>query len=127
MRPLILIAAATIIASCSRPVAPPGASLAQETAGRAAGSPQSCVSTIPSAQSVRIIDSQTLAYGWGRTVYINHLSAPCPGLQPLSTVIVQAGSGGMFCRGDRVRGREMGAIISGPVCILNEWVPYRKQ
>lgn len=125
MRALMLIAASAALAGCSRPVTPPGSSLAQEIAGRVAGPAQSCVSSEPQ-QNLRIIDAQTIGYGWGRTIYVNHLGAPCPGLQPLSTLIVQPGIGGEYCRGDHVRGREMGAMIPGPVCILGEWIPYRR-
>lgn len=124
MRALMLIASTAILAGCSRPVSPPGSSLAQETAGRLAGPPQSCVSSA-AQQGLRIIDAQTIGYGWGRTIYINHLGAPCPGLEPLSTIITEPGIPGQYCRGDHVRGREMGANIPGPVCILGEWVPYQ--
>ena len=124
MRTLMLIAAATIVASCSRPVTPQGASLAQETAGRVAGPAQSCIPT-EAAQGLRVIDAETIGFGQGKTIYVSHLGAPCPGIEPASTLIVEPGTAGQYCRGDHVRGREMGANISGPVCILGDWVPYR--
>jgi hypothetical protein len=124
MRKLILIAAIATLAGCSRPVAPV-VGVAQETTGRLAGAPQSCISSEPS-QNLRVLDPQTLAYGWGRTVYINRLSAACPGLEPTSTLVVER-QGPQYCRGDRVRGREAGAVIAGPVCVLNDWVPYRNR
>jgi hypothetical protein len=123
MRPLILIAAAAWLASCTRPAEPPAAGLARELAGHVAGSAQTCVSTFPS-QNLRVIDASTVAYGYGRTIYVNHLSGPCPGLEPLNTVIVQA-SGSQYCRGDRIQGLAPGAIIAGPTCNLSDWIPYR--
>ena len=124
MRALIVIAAAAAVASCTRPL-PPGSSLAQETAGRIAGPPQTCVSTF-GPQNLRVLDPQTVAYGWGKTVYINHLPGPCPALSPYNTTIVEGILGSQYCRGDRVRGLEAGAIIPGPSCNLGDWVPYRQ-
>ena len=125
MRALMLIAVTAIAASCSRPVAPPGADLAQTIAGRVAGPPQSCVSTNTS-ENLHYIDPQTVAYGYGSTIWINHLPGPCPGLEELSTIIVDAQDGTQYCRGNRIRGLEPGAIIAGPTCNLSDWVPYRR-
>ena len=125
MRALMLIAAAATAASCSRPVAPPGADLAQAIAGRVAGSPQTCVSTNP-AENLHVLDPQTVAYGYGRTIYINRLAAACPALSQFNTIIVEASTGGQYCRADRVRGNEPGSIIPGPACNLGDWVPYRR-
>jgi hypothetical protein len=123
MRSLVFIpAAAFILASCTRPAEPAAAGFARELAGHVAGVPQSCISTFPS-QNLRVIDSSTLAYGYGRTVYVNHLPGPCPGIEPLNTIIVHM-DGSQYCRGDRVQGREPGAIIPGPQCILGDWTPY---
>lgn len=124
MRALMLIAAAALTASCARPATLQGAALAQETAGRIAGPAQTCINT-EQAQNLRVLDRQTLAYGWGSTVYINHLAAACPGLDQTSTLIISAQSG-QYCRGDRVQARELGAIIPGPSCNLNDWIPYRR-
>ena len=125
MRSLILISATALaVASCTRPAEPPGSGLARELAGHVAGLAQSCVTTFPS-ENLRVIDASTLAYGYGRTIYVNHLAAPCPALEPLNTVIVHGNLAGQYCRGDRVQGREPGAVIAGPQCILQNWVPYK--
>jgi len=124
MRALIVIAAAFSIGSCARPVALPGAALAQETTGRVAGQAMTCIST-EQDQNLRVLDRQTLAYGWGSTVYVNHLPGTCPGLEQTSTLIISAQSG-QYCRGDRVAAREPGAIIPGPACNLGDWIPYRR-
>lgn len=125
MRSLIFVSAAVFaFVGCAGPAEPPGAGLARELAGHVAGPAQSCISTFPD-QNLRVIDPATLAYGYGRTIYVNHLAAPCPALEPLNTVIVHGGLPGQYCRGDRVQGREPGAIIAGPQCILNNWIPYK--
>jgi hypothetical protein len=125
MRSLIFVApvAAFALASCTQPPAPPRAAFAQVIAGRIAGPPQSCISQFGS-DHLYAIDPQTLAYGYGRTIYVNHLGAPCPGVEQ-SNILITESYGGMHCRGDRIRGSEPGAIIAGPVCILHDWVPYR--
>ena len=122
MRPLILIIP-ILLAGCTRPAEPPGAGFARELAGHVAGAPQTCVSAFPN-QNLRVIDSRTIAYGQGRTIYVNHLAGSCPALSPYNTIIVDV-SGSQYCRGDRFRGREPGAIIAGPWCNLGSWVPYR--
>ena len=126
MRSLIVISAVALaVTSCARPAAPNDTSaFSREIAGHVAGAAQSCVTTFPT-ENLRVVDSSTLAYGYGRTIYVNRLAAPCPAIEQLNTVIVHAGLPGQYCRGDRVQGREPGAIIAGPQCILNDWIPYR--
>jgi hypothetical protein len=129
MRALMLFPAAVatlVAASCTRPAASGGdAAFARELAGRAAGAPTSCINTRQSA-NLRVVDSQTLAYDDGPTLWITHLAASCPGIATLSTVIVEPQLGGQYCKGDHIRGLEPGAIIPGPTCFIGEWVPYRK-
>src|SRR5438067_866640 len=106
MRALIVISVAAAVAGCTRPL-PPGTSLAEETAGRIAGPAQSCVSVFPQ-ENLRVLDAQTVAYGWGNTVCVNRLAGPCPALSPHNTIIAEGMTGGQYCRGDRVRGLEPG-------------------
>jgi hypothetical protein len=115
---------AALVASCAHSSAPIGAAYSQELAGRIAGAPRSCITAVSNA-NLNAIDSSTLVYHSGDTIYVNHLSSPCSAIAPLNTLIVDAQQG-HYCRGDRVRGLEPGAIIAGPVCILGDWVPYRK-
>jgi hypothetical protein len=123
MRALMLIAVAGLAASCSQPATPPGEGFAQVTAGRVAGPAKTCISSYP-AQNIHVIDAQTLAYGYGKTIYINRFDSPCPAMAALNTIIVEASTGNEYCRGDRVRGLEPGAIIAGPSCNLGDWTPY---
>lgn len=115
---------AFVIASCAEPSAPVGNPIGAELEGRIAGAPQSCV-PIERSSNLTAVDSRTLVYRSGSTIYVNHPGSPCPAIAPLNTLIVDAQQG-RYCRGDRVRGLEPGATIAGPVCILGEWVPYRK-
>jgi len=125
MRALMIIAAAALSFGCSHPATPPGADLAKETAGRVAGPPQTCISSNHS-ENLRVLDSQTVAYGFGRTIYINHLPGACPALSQFNTTIVEASDGMQYCRGNRIRGLEPGANIPGPTCNLGDWIPYRQ-
>ena len=120
-----LLITACAIAGCTRPAEPPGAAFTRELAGRVAGPPQSCISAFPN-QNLRAIDASTIAYGSGRTIYVNHLTGGCPGLADLGTIIVDAQDGSQYCRGNRVRGLEIGSIIPGPACPLGDWIPYRR-
>ena len=125
MRALMLIAATALTVSCTRPVSPSGSGYADAIAGRVAGKPQTCIQN-NAAENLQVLDPQTLAYGHGRTIFINRLGTSCPALNQWNTIVVEASTGGNYCRGDRVRGLEPGAIIPGPSCNLDYWVPYRQ-
>lgn len=125
MRALMLISALALTgAGCARPAQPSGAAFAQEFGGRTAGPPRSCINSSQNT-NLRVVDSQTLAYEDGPTTWVTHLNAPCPGIQTLSTIIVEPQLGGQYCKGDHVRGLEQGAIIPGATCFIGDWVPYR--
>ena len=124
-RSLLLVFA---LAGCARSdIGSAGAeeAFARELAGRVAGETQSCVSSSPQV-NLRVIDRRTIAYDRGRTLWVNRLQADCPALDPLNSLIVE-GSSGQYCRGDRIRGLEPGAVIPGPICILRDWTPYRRR
>ena len=113
-----------MVGACAGPVVPPGDATASVTAGRVAGKAQSCISS-QTSEGLRAIDSATLAYGSGSTIYLNRLGGSCPGLRDLSTIIAEV-HGGQYCRGDHIRALELGSIIPGPTCNLGDWVPYRR-
>ena len=125
MRALMLIAAAATVVSCSRPAMPQRSDFAEAVAGRVAGAPQMCIST-NQAENLRVLDPQTVAYGFGPKIYVNRLAAACPGISQFNTIIVEPGIGGQYCRNDRIRGLEPGTTIPGPSCNLGDWVPYRR-
>jgi hypothetical protein len=125
MRALLL---AFLAVGCTAPgplsTASSEADLAHELRGRVAGTPESCVS-ISASQGLRIVDSRTVVYHSGGTVWVNRLAEDCPGLRPLDTAIVEV-RGAQYCRGDRVRGLTPGTTIPGPMCPLGDFVPYRR-
>ncbi len=125
MRLWMLAVSTSILAGCIGPAAPDESSFVREIEGRVAGAPQSCISA-NSSDSLRVLDGQTLAYGFGGAIFVNRLSAPCPGLRSSNTIVVLASTGAQYCRGDQVRGVEAGAMIPGPTCTLETWVPYRR-
>ncbi len=127
MRALPLIAAFGLASCQPAAVTRPADSdaFARELAGRVAGAPQACVTVMP-GQGLRVVDSRTLAYGFGSTVYVNRQQSECRAFSPHNSLIVETQSG-QYCRGDRIRGLEVGATIPGLACVLNEWVPYRRQ
>jgi len=122
-RSISLIILSAALGSCAQQMEDPQAGLARELAGYTPGEARSCVPTSPNT-NLRVVDGATLAYGYGRTIYVNRLASACPALEPTNTLIVDA-QGGQYCRGDRVRGLEPGGIIPGPSCNLQDWVPYR--
>ncbi|MEO7635290.1 MAG: hypothetical protein ABIS38_06555 [Sphingomicrobium sp.] len=124
MRWLFLLPACGL-AGCAPPVAQAAVDFERVTAGRMAGPAQGCIAT-NSNDTLRAVDSMTLVYGSGSTIYINRLGAICPGLQDLSTIAID-GSNGNYCRGDRIRPLAPGSVIAGPTCNLGQWVPYRSR
>ena len=100
------------------------ADLSAELAGRSAGPPQDCV---PAAAGDSLVarDSRTLLYRRGDTLWVNRLAAACPGLDPMSTLIVDV-HGSQHCRGDPIRAVEPGQTIPGPICVLGSFTPWRR-
>ncbi len=125
MRALLLLLA---LSGCAATGGEPGSreadAFARELAGRTAGEPETCVNAIQN-QPLRIVDRRTIAYERGDTIWVNWLDRDCPGLRPLNTLIVEV-HGSQYCRGDHVRGLEPGTSIPGPICILRDFVPYRR-
>jgi hypothetical protein len=117
-------ALAALISGCA-PASPTGeGALASELAGRAAGSPQRCVPN-DRLQSLRVVDSRTVLYGSGSTLWVNHLLTECPGADRFDILVVEA-SGSQFCRGDPIRLTDPITKRRGPVCGLGDFVPYRR-
>ena len=119
-----LIIPTIALSACTAQPAPIGPGQANEIAGRIAGPAQSCVPARPTA-SIHVIDSATLGYDSGRTIYVNRLRSPCPGLNPL-TVIVLDVHGSEYCSGDHFRTIETGSVVPGPICFLGEWTPFTR-
>jgi hypothetical protein len=116
--PLLILASACAGGSARE------ADLSRDLAGRSAGPPQDCVQASPGA-NLAVRDRQTLVYRRGDTIWVNRLGAPCPGLDPMSTLIIEA-HGSRYCRGDRFRATEPGRSIPGPSCLLSDFTPWRR-
>lgn len=115
--PLLLLASACAASSARE------ADLSRELAGRTAGPAQNCV---PASAGDSLVprDSQTLVYRRGDTLWVNRLAAACPGLNAMSTLIVEV-HGSQYCRGDPIRAVEPGQGIPGPICVLGSFTPWR--
>ena len=100
------------------------ADLSGELAGRSAGPPKDCVPASAGASLVAR-DPRTLVYRRGDTIWVNRLAADCPGLNAMSTLVVEL-HGSQYCRGDPVRAVEPGQSIPGPICVLGPFTPYRR-
>jgi hypothetical protein len=122
--PLLLLTAGCAATAADDAPSRDQAALTGELEGRTAGAAQACV-PIRQTQSLQIVDRQTLVYRDGHTVYVNRLGADCPGMRPLSTLIVEA-HGSQYCRGDRIRAVETQNAIPGPFCVLRDFIPYRR-
>jgi hypothetical protein len=118
-----------ILAGCAAPAAD-GPSRDQEAltrtlADRVAGEPRDCIDPESSA-SLTVVDSRTVTYRQGSTLWVSRLRDECPGLRPLDSLIVEV-EGGQYCRNTRFRAVSPGASIPGPTCFLGEFVPYRSR
>ena len=120
MRSLALL---LLVAACAAVPEARDSRLARELEGRVAGEPEACVSANQS-QSLQAVDRRTIVLRTSDTLWVNRLAGECPGLSPMSTLVVETFSG-RYCRGDRVRGIEAGGSIPGPSCPLGDFVPYR--
>lgn len=116
--PLLLLAAACAAGPEHQ------ADLSGELAGRGAGAPQDCVPA-SSGDSLVARDSRTLVYRRGDTIWVNRLAAQCPGLDPMSTLVIEV-HGSQHCRGDPIRVVEPGRSLPGPICVLGAFTPWRR-
>ena len=125
--PILLIAA---LAGCAEQ--PPATRSAQAEAkyqqllaGRAAGSPVSCLPHYQSDDMVTI-DNSTVAFKSGSTVYVNHLIGECQGLNSGFYTLVTRSTGSGLCHGDiaDVRDVRTGMIIGA--CAMGDFVPYKR-
>lgn len=94
-------------------------------AGRIAGKPVECIDQ-HFTQGPTVIDGQTILYAeTGRRIWRTGPIGSCPGLEPISTLIVEIRSG-QLCHNDRFRTLRPGESIPGPYCRLDRFTPYDK-
>ncbi len=124
MRPLPLL---LLTAACAATGGAPSsgeADPARELAGRTAGKPRACV---PASSGTSLVarGRQALVYDQGDTIWVSRLAAPCPGLDEMSQIVIEL-HGSQYCRGDHFRARHAGQSLSGPICVLESFTPYRR-
>lgn len=122
----ILIVGLLAVAGCTAaaPIEGPSAAFSAAVSGRVAGEVRTCVPRIGHS-SLIAVDSRTLTIDSGNVLWVSRLPSACPGLRPLTTLIVEA-TGSDYCRGDLFRTIERGSSIPGPTCVLTDFTAYRK-
>jgi hypothetical protein len=97
--------------------------LARALAGRAAGTPQSCLNTRNLNTSV--FGDRILYRGVGDTVYLNQTNGGCFGLRR-DDIIVASTPIGQFCRGDIIRTVDRASGAPSGACAFGDFVPYAR-
>jgi hypothetical protein len=100
--------------------------LDKELSGKTAGEAVRCISDTPGNNIIRVSDNMILYRVSGRLVYQNKLRSSCPGLARDHDIIVSEKYGSQQCSGDILRLVDRIGGIPGPVCVLGDFVPYRK-
>ena len=118
MTPHRLAVAAALMASGTALAAKP-----DPFAGRVAGPPVRCVNTSLLVRNPEVIDSRTIVYRAGRRLWRTGPVDECPGLRPMTTLVVQV-YGGRICGGDRFQTLASGTAFPGGPCRFREFTPY---
>ena len=125
--PSVLVASCAPVDSTPKPLTEKqGITLAEQLDGKTAGTPQRCISDFNSTNLIRVSDDIIIYRVSGSLVYENRLRNSCPGLARDSDIIVSEKFGSQSCNGDLIRLVDRTSGITGPVCSLGEFVPYRK-
>lgn len=94
-------------------------------AGRVAGKPVTCLSSVR-VETPQVIGDNILLYRDGARVWRNDLPDACPGLDD-DAIVVSEVYGGQVCRNDQFYTlRRGGGTIPGPRCRLGSFVPWDK-
>ena len=115
----------TLAAGCTAQAPEPIQGPARELAGRSTGAPQRCISIEPSS-GLRVADGDrhTLLAGSGRLIYSNSLGPHCG--FGWNDILVFQPLGTQYCRGDIVRSVDRSSGISGPSCVLGDFIPHTR-
>lgn len=126
--PLTLVAACGQVDSTPAPLTEKqSAMLMKELNGKVAGKPVNCISDYNAENVIRVSDNILLYRVSGRLVYQNNLRSTCSGLARDNDIIVSEQFGGQKCRGDIIRLVDRTSGMTGGVCSLGEFVPYRAE
>jgi len=113
------------LASCApHGPAAPQSPLPAMLAGLSAGTPRDCVPSRGS-EPIRLTDDHTAVLRDGRTLWVNHLRAPCDAGDGFRTIVMEV-HGGQYCRNDHFTLVDTTTAIPGPACFLGEWIPYTR-
>lgn len=124
--PLTLVAACSDVDSTPKPLTEKqSAVLMKQLDGKVAGKPVNCLSDFNTGNVIRVSDNILLYRISSRLVYKNTLRSSCPGLARDDDIIVSEQFGGQKCRGDIIRLVDRTSGITGGVCSLGEFTPYR--
>jgi hypothetical protein len=126
--PLTLVAACGKVDSTPKPLTEKQtAVLTTELNGKVAGEPVNCINDFNGTNIIRVSDNILLYRVSGRLVYQNNLRSTCSGLARDNDIIVSEQFGSQKCKGDIIRLVDRTSGISGGVCSLGEFVPYRSE
>ena len=126
--PLTLLAACGQVDSTPKPLTEKqSAGWMKELTGKVAGQPVNCISDFNGANTIRVSDNILLYRVSGRLVYKNNLRSACSGLARDDDIIVSEQFGSQKCRGDIIRLVDRTTGMTGGVCSLGEFVPYRSK
>ena len=126
--PLTLVAACAQVDSTPAPLTDKqSALLMKELKGKVAGKPVNCISDYNAGNLIRVSDNILLYRVSGRLVYQNNLRSACSGLARDNDIIVSEQFGGQKCRGDLIRLVDRTSGMTGGVCSLGDFTPYRAE
>lgn len=126
--PLTLVAACGQVDSTPKPLTEKqSAVLMKELNGKVPGKPVNCVSDFNSTNTIRVSDNILLYRVSGRLVYQNNLRFACNGLARDDDIIVSEQFGSQKCKGDIIRLVDRATGMTGGVCSLGEFIPYRSE
>jgi hypothetical protein len=130
MRSMSLLAIAAALAGCS--TSPPmprsaeaDAELQRLIAGRVAGQPISCLSTLR-ADNMVVIDDNTIAFRNGGRVYVNQMQGGCNQLGTGFYTLVTRMPTTQLCRGEIARVADLTTGSTVGSCVLGDFVPYSR-
>jgi hypothetical protein len=126
--PLTLSAACGQVDSTPKPLTEKQSTmLMKELNGKVAGEPVNCISDFNATNTIRVSDNILLYRVSGRLVYQNNLRSTCSGLARDNDIIVSEQFGSQKCKGDIIRLVDRTSGMTGGVCSLGEFVPYRSE
>jgi hypothetical protein len=101
------------------------ARLAERLSGKVAGPAVNCL-PIRHNGDLEVIDSDTILFHEGRTIYRQNTRGGCyPGGSKSNYALVTTSHTGRMCAGDIARTVDLVSGTFGGSCSLNDFVPYR--